>query len=390
VQQGFNSETVHHRYPSEAGIASESAHATLAALAGLEWLLAPLDTWTMLEKAVAEVRGATGTDMAFGGFSVSASQTRISALDGARTRSLLDLDVAPGRGLGGQAMARRTPAVSRDYAQDASISDDYRPQVAPEDLKGLIAVPVLVDGEVRGVLWVGNRAPTEFGDRIVDAVAIAARKLAVAMTVAERARRDRELAVAQERQRVATALHDSVGALLFTIRASIHDLEQRLAEDAGVLEKLTALEGHADQAASALRESLRVLYASAAEIVVGASIRSDARAFEHRSGIPTRLAIAGELPELTPASAEALTSAVREGLLNVEKHARARTVAISAFATEETVEALVTDDGVGIGQIATDGIGLRATRDRLTRLGGSLVLAQNTEGGATLHATVPR
>jgi signal transduction histidine kinase len=133
-----------------------------------------------------------------------------------------------------------------------------------------------------------------------------------------------------------------------------------------------------------------VLYASAAEIVVGASIRSDARQFEHRSGIATRLAIAGELPQLAPATAEALTSAVREGLLNVEKHAGARTVVISAFATDETVEALVADDGVGIGEVASDGIGLRATRDRLARLGGSLVLTENTEGGVTLRATVRR
>jgi len=368
-----------------------SLSATLAALAGIEWLMTPADQKIMLQRAARAARESTGVDMVFGGIA-SGSGVQLSTLDGARTDSLLSVEVRPGRGLGGQAVSGRRPTRSVDYESDASITDDYRTWVAPEHLRGVVAVPVLASTGVRGLLYAGNRAPTNFGDDILDDLVIAAQQLAVAMTVAKRAERDIELAVAEERRRVAIALHDSVGALLFTIRASIHDLEQQLSVDQDLAARLADLENYAGEAADALRDSLRALHDTASEVVVGTTLHSDARHFEHRSGIRAHVVLTSKLPALPPVSADALISAVREGLLNVEKHARASSVIITAFASTEDVIVLVADDGAGLQHRDEQprGIGLASSRERLARLGGELELSDNADCGTIMRARVPR
>jgi len=80
------------------------------------------------------------------------------------------------------------------------------------------------------VLYGANFEETEFGDRTTYAMEQVAARTAAADVVAERARHAAEVAVHEERRRVALELHDTVGAMLFTLGAGI----RRLGDEPGL------------------------------------------------------------------------------------------------------------------------------------------------------------
>jgi len=88
----------------------------------------------------------------------------------------------------------------------------------------------------------------------------------------------------------------------------------------------------------------------------------------------------------------ALASAVREALLNVEKHAKADSVLVSLFRSASGgVTVTVYDDGIGPENNSKEGsgLGIASATDRLGRVGGRLVIGRNDDGGTTVRASVP-
>jgi signal transduction histidine kinase len=351
-------------------------------------LLLPLDEEAVASKILTAVRTATGVDVAYIASSERPDAVRIAFGDGLLTDSLRGVEVVEGLGLGGRAIEERRPVVSADYPTDDSLTSDYRAHVEPEKLRGILSVPIVAGDELHGLLYLGNRITTDFGDRIIDAAVSAAEQVGLAFRLAERARYDAELAIAEERRRVAVALHDSVGALLFGIRASLRTLEQRMGEDQAAQVELARIEARAGEAAAALHSSLDALHATATEAVLGVGLRADAHHFAERSGVRARVAFTTEVPALEPARVQAIVNAVREALLNVEKHAGASSVMITVFADQAAVSVLVADDGVGLGAASAaqgSGLGIATAREGLARLGGGLIVEPNSDAGTSVR-----
>jgi len=254
----------------------------------------------------------------------------------------------------------------------------------------MVAVPIMHEGRVFGVLYGANRTPTMFGDQTIAAMESAASRAAAAAIVAERARHASEVAVHEERRRIALELHDTVGAMLFTIGAGIRRLGEALPADGDARAKLATIEQQAFDAAATLRGSLRALSAPPEEVALGVTLRSDCLAFKERTGVPARLITVTALPPLECARVRALAGANREALLNVEKHARADSVVVTVFTARGRVAVTVSDDGVGLPHSAVrPGLGLAAATERLARLGGELTIGPNDDGGVTVQASVP-
>lgn len=109
-----------------------------------------------LDAAVQEFARETRFPVAFGGFNADGT-TRVTAFAGVRTRSLTGLTVRADRGLGGKAMTEHRARLAQDYARSALITHDYDEQIGGEGIVTLLAMPVIVDGEVRAVLYGGSR-----------------------------------------------------------------------------------------------------------------------------------------------------------------------------------------------------------------------------------------
>jgi signal transduction histidine kinase len=96
-----------------------------------------------------------------------------------------------------------------------------------------------------------------------------------------------------------------------------------------------------------------------------------------------------ELPELPPSRARVLAAAVREALLNVEKHARAEAVVVTVSCRDDVLTVAVTDDGVGADPAAPWGVGLTTSAEALAQLGGRLTLVSDAPGGTTWRVRLP-
>lgn len=80
------------------------------------------------------------------------------------------LVVRPGRGLGGRVIEEKRPISIGDYFDDSSITGDYRALVKAEKLRSIACVPILVNGNVEVLLYVGFCEIGAAGARAVDQV----------------------------------------------------------------------------------------------------------------------------------------------------------------------------------------------------------------------------
>lgn len=189
---------------------------------------------------------------------------------------------------------------------------------------------------------------------------------------------------------MAADLHDSVGALLFAIGSGMADLAEATQADPELQARLDRLRRQAVDATTALRESLRTLRSSPAALALGVALRADCAAFADRTGLPAELVVLDEEPpELAPSRSDVLLTAVREALLNVEKHAHAGAVTVSVRRSDPWLTIAVHDDGVGLGPDHTPGLGLTSTAEALARLGGSLRVVSDPDGGTIWRARLP-
>jgi DNA-binding CsgD family transcriptional regulator len=117
----------------------------------------------LLARAVAELARRTRFPIAFGGLERDGA-VHVTSLIGARTRSLDGLVVKAERGLGGRALVEKRPRLAVDYRSARSITHDYDRAVLGEGIATLLAVPVLVRGNARGVLYCGSWTESGIGD----------------------------------------------------------------------------------------------------------------------------------------------------------------------------------------------------------------------------------
>jgi signal transduction histidine kinase len=79
---------------------------------------------------------------------------------------------------------------------------------------------------------------------------------------------------------------------------------------------------------------------------------------------------------------------VQEALTNIAKHAQAQQCTI-CFTYQTGLDIEITDDGIGLPQSITPGVGLRSMRERAEELGGSCLIERRAEGGTCIQARLP-
>lgn len=115
----------------------------------------PADHRDLLERATRHITERSGFSLSFGGI-ITSQKLSVTAWAGTRTQSLHGLLVRQSRGLGGLAMAEQRPRLTRDYGASPLITHDYDGAVLGEGVTSLMAIPIVVDNRVRGILYGGS------------------------------------------------------------------------------------------------------------------------------------------------------------------------------------------------------------------------------------------
>ena len=80
---------------------------------------------------------------------------------------------------------------------------------------------------------------------------------------------------------------------------------------------------------------------------------------------------------------------MQEALNNIAKHSRSSQAAVRLRYLPKAVVLEVSDNGVGFGNLAGQGMGLVSMRERADLVNGRLELENCTAGGALVRLTVP-
>ncbi len=260
------------------------------------------------------------------------------------------------------------------------------------DLKTLLSIPLWADETIIGALDIVNK-PGGFSKEDIRIMSLFADQAAIAITNAQLHERAEQLAVVEERQRLARELHDSVTQALYSV--NLYAEAARMALSAGKAEiaadNLQELRNMAREAMLDMRMLIFELHPPTLEEEgLASALQIRLEAVEARSGIQTEIQVEGDT-RMPLAVEEELYRIAQEALNNAIKHARAQQVIVRLHANSDYFCLEVQDDGRGFDPAAakqSGGLGLRSIEERVQRINGKLTMDSGPGEGTILRVEV--
>jgi signal transduction histidine kinase len=255
-----------------------------------------------------------------------------------------------------------------------------------------VAVPFgAADEGVRGVvLLVRQAGKAVFSAKETEPLQGFAAQAALAMELAERRRDAEQIAVLQDRDRIARDLHDLAIQRLFATGMTLQSAGRFIEHPEASKRVLRAVDD-LDETIKIIRSTIFGLRSHAD--VAGPGLRSRVvRAVGEAApvlGFAPSVRMEGLLDTHVPkAVADHLMAVLSEALTNIARHARAGRADVVLETDGHEVRLTVTDDGVGVPAEGRRS-GLRNMAERAEQLGGAMELTVPPEGGTTLVWRAP-
>lgn len=314
----------------------------------------------------------------------------------------------------GRIAQTRHPYLNNDILNDPQISDSEWARS-----KGMIAFagyPLLVEDQVVGVMALFSQELLM--EDTLDALATVAHAIAqgiarkwmeehleervhertkeLTLLLVENARlsgQAQELAILQERQRLARELHDSVSQVLYSLVLGSRAARTLLHRD---LDKLSALldDMHA-QAEEGLTEMRTLIFELRPESLetdgLVNALKKQVEALQTRYDLTIVIELDDAEPQRPFIVKEALYRIAQEALNNIVKHADATIVKLRLYESLAGSVLEVSDDGTGFNpeQSFPGHLGLQSMRERVARLGGTLEITSTPGRGTQIQAVIP-
>ncbi|WP_243772503.1 sensor histidine kinase [Actinomadura barringtoniae] len=259
-----------------------------------------------------------------------------------------------------------------------------------------VAIAALLTG---AVIWAQVRLSDRFDPSLVfGPVAVMAVATVVFLelqrTRDELADAQRSAGVLEERERLAREIHDTLAQGLTSMGMLLQAAEREWDSDPA-----TARD-HVRQAADAaegnLEEARRFVRGLAPADLAGGSLAEALRRMIEREAPGTVLRLDGDERPLAPEGEAVLLRVAQGALANAREHAGAGTIVVTLTWLDGAVTLDVADDGAGFDpsspgpSAAGRGYGLRAMRDRLAAVDGTLVIESAPGEGTVVAARIGR
>ncbi len=222
------------------------------------------------------------------------------------------------------------------------------------------------------------------------ALSLAEQVAAVRRLAAERqalAQQAEQVAVLEERQRLARELHDTVSQELFALAMMLGAIRNILPEASGeAREQLSRAEEVARRAQASMRGLIRALRpVELGSRSLAAALESLLDEVGERQGIATDLQV--QVRDPLPAGIEdALFRIAQEAVSNAVRHGQPSRIAVSLRRSGGELGLTVTDNGLGFEpQSAATHIGLGSMRERAAEIGGQLVIQSRPGAGCSVQ-----
>lgn len=271
--------------------------------------------------------------------------------------------------------------------------------VPAEMAVGRLVAPLQRGSDTIGLLAIGARSVRSFGVDDVETLSSLANQAAIAIENARLQRELRDVAVRDERERIARELHDGLAQVLGYVNTKSQAVEELLAADR-IGDARTQLEQLAASARSLYVDVRETILGLRGPIPAGHGLVEALSEYAARFAEASKLAVSVEASDdarAVRASAEVEAQVfriVQEALTNVRKHAAARRVTIRIDVGGDSLLVDVADDGRGFdGSTTAEGdwprYGLIAMRERAAAVAGTIDWTSRPGAGTHLRVTAP-
>jgi two-component system CheB/CheR fusion protein len=235
-------------------------------------------------------------------------------------------------------------------------------------------------------------------DRLEQRVAERTAELAAAVSSLEaEIDRRRELSLRllsaqeDERKRVSRDLHDTVGQTHVALLMALAAAADAVPPDSAAAARLAYANKLAESMGHELHDvAVRLRPTTLDDLGLAAALKGLVHTWSVQQQVRVELQtdLDGRLPDEVETT---LYRLVQEALTNVARHADATTVSVVVTVQPGQVTALVEDDGAGFDPQTADTtrLGLRGMRERVTLIGGELVVESSPGAGTSILARVP-
>ena len=262
-------------------------------------------------------------------------------------------------------------------------------------MRSFLGVPMLVHGEILGAIYLTDKVGAiAFSEDDERRIVLLAAHAALALDNARLHERSRELSIAEERNRLARELHDSVVQQLFGVTLAAESAGALLARDpAAAAEQLGRVQELARGAIEELRSVVAALRPATVEAEgLAGALRKHVEVLRRVTGREIALRSAGAAPELDDDAAAQVFRIAQEALQNAVRHAGAERIEVRLEGGAPLV-LTVADDGCGFdpgaASVRSQRLGLTSMEERAGALGGRLAISSRSGEGTTVRLEVP-
>lgn len=260
-------------------------------------------------------------------------------------------------------------------------------------VRSMLIVPVLVSGQVEGILATGFNVLRKFlPEELVLSQALAHQAMLV-LQLSRLSERSREAAIVAERCRLARDIHDTLAQGMTGVI-----LQLEAAADVLGVGQIGLLDQHLRQANYLARQSLQEAKRSVQamrpsaleEKSLGIALRELCDNTLKDQQIKLQYTEQGTVPCLPAMLEDNVLRIVQEVLTNCLRYAGASEFALSAFYTSSSVQLILQDNGCGFDlNNRSDGYGLTGIRERAQLMGGVVHIYSVPGDGTRLELQLP-
>jgi two-component system, NarL family, sensor histidine kinase DevS len=383
---------------AQAGAAIEAAHLyeqaqgrarRLEAIGAISTaILAGTDTGELLGLVVGQARALVGAELATLALPAGGDRLVIQAADGLHANELRGTSFPVSGSVTGEVIGTGKAVVLADAADERLAQPVVAAGVGPA-----LFVPLAVRGRILGTLTVANtRGGPPLGEGALQLVEGFATQAAVAIEYARLQGELQRLAVLEDRERIATELHDGAIQSLFAVGLGLQGAAL-LAPDPELAGRLQTAVEELDRVIGDLRS---YIFGLRPAILADRQLDQALQGLVAEVGQHSRVLAIAEVDPAVAAGlagrAADLVQLAREALSNVRRHAQAATCRVSLYRAANGGAVLeIDDDGRGFdpAQAAGPGLGLRHVRERAERLGGRAEIHSTPGQGTRIKVTIP-
>jgi signal transduction histidine kinase len=285
------------------------------------------------------------------------------------------------------------PVVCEDVETDPRVNGEWRDYLKQYGTKRLMAVPILVGGQVRGIIGIHHADRARYRPEEIELAQALAHQVMLAIQLNEFAEQAQRAAVLDERNRMARDIHDTLAqgftGVIVQLEAAEDAISRGWRKEAD--EHLRRVGELARRSLSEARRSVHALRPQALqEHNFWDALKGIIKNTTVGTALHTTFEAQGKIPELPRSWQENLLHIGQEALTNTLKYAHAQNFRAHLNCNGEGVRLELHDDGEGFKvKDRHDGMGLIGMRERVEQMGGTLDIKSLRGKGTNIVVTLP-